>query len=375
MRPQRPPVPSPYVDLPVDHLLILPPNHTTRYRIAAGLTLAEIEALDETDNGLRIPVEGLDYKALLEAIAVTLSEPEKRDTNVAVIPRWGDDRARHRAIQAARPLVHLLEEYSASWICDVLRRGALRVHFQPLVQYPPGRVHGYECLLRGVSADGRLIPPARLFDAAARLGMQYLLDYESTRAAVAGAAALGVSGTRYFINLIAAAVTEPAAGAQSMLAAVEAGGGSPGQFTFEIVDAESCRDRGHLLDLVRAYRDAGFRISLDDVGAGGASLLCLEDLRPDYVKLDASLCRQAPASDLEADLLHDLAERTRQRGIVAVAKGLENLDQLRFAMDAGVRLTQGFVHAHPAAVPLDSGAEDRLLDQVKATAARLSARR
>jgi len=131
------------------------------------------------------------------------------------------------------------------------------------------------------------------------------------------------------------------------------------------VDAESSLDRRHLLAVVETYREAGFRISLDDVGAGGASLLNLEDLRPDYVKLDASLCRQASASELEAELLHDVVERARQQGIVAVAKGLENVQQLRFAMDAGVRVTQGFVHAQPAAVPLDSASEDRLLEQVR----------
>ena len=372
MRAQRPPVPSPFVDLPVDHLLILPPSRATHNRIAAGLALADVEttqAVEETVNGaLRIAVEGLDYKTLLEAVGANLSDADKRDTRIAVVPRWADDRARSRAFGAARPLAHLLEEYSASWICGVLQRGALQVHFQPLVQYPPGRVFGYECLLRGLSPDGRLIAPARLFGAAARLGMQYLLDHESARAAIAGAASLGFANAQYFINLMAGAVEDPGVAAESLLAAAKAGGLSPAQITFEIVDAESCTDRAHLLAIVRTFRDAGFRISLDDVGAGGASLLRLDELRPDYVKLDAAICRGALTGMLEAHLLRDLAKSARESGVVAVAKGLENADQLRFAIDAGVEVTQGFVHAQPAPTPLDSAAEDRVLEQIKCVA-------
>jgi EAL domain-containing protein (putative c-di-GMP-specific phosphodiesterase class I) len=244
----------------------------------------------------------------------------------------------------------------------------LRIHFQPLVQYPPGRVHGYECLVRGVGADGRLIPPARLFEAAGRLGMAYLLDQQSCRAAVAGAAEVGFSNVTYFINVMAGAIDNPDVCARSTAAAVEIGGLRPEQVTFEIVASEGCRDRKHLARLVRCYREAGFGVSLDDVGAGTASLLSLDELRPDYVKLDAELCRRAADHRAEAGFLRELSETARQRGIIAIAKGIETEDQLRFAIDAGVRVTQGYVHAHPAATPLDAPGEDAVLRQVRRTA-------
>jgi EAL domain-containing protein (putative c-di-GMP-specific phosphodiesterase class I) len=103
--------------------------------------------------------------------------------------------------------------------------------------------------------------------------------------------------------------------------------------------------------------------------------LSLEDLRPDYVKLDAGLCRHAPASELEAELLHDLVEAARQQGIVAVAKGIETVEQLRFVVGAGVRVTQGFLHAKPAPVPLDLEAEEKMLERVRDLAGADSARK
>ena len=172
---------------------------------------------------------------------------------------------------------------------------------------------------------------------------------------------------QYFINVMAGAIGDPRTHADATLAAVEMGGLRADQVTFEVVESEGCRDRQKLGAVVRAYHDAGFHVSLDDVGAGAASLLSLEELRPDYVKLDADLCRDAANDRAKADLLRTLSEAARQRGVIAVAKGLETERQLRFAIDAGVRVTQGFVHAEPTAGPLDAPVEDQLLRQVRRT--------
>jgi EAL domain-containing protein (putative c-di-GMP-specific phosphodiesterase class I) len=365
-RVHRPAEPSAYVDLPVDHLLILPPNLLARNRIAAALSIAQVEAAQDTSHGgLRVAAEGLDYQTLLEAVGASLSDAERRDTGVAVIPRWADEATRDRAIAAARPLCEILEECSASWVCRLLRRGGLAIHFQPLVQFPPWRVYGYECLLRGVSSDGRLVPPARLFDAAAKLGMQYLLDYQGVRAALAAGTGLGFCDGLWFINVIAAAVEDPGESARAMVELAERAGLRPWRVVFEITDAEGVVDRRHLFEVVRGYRAAGFRISLDDVGAGGASLLPLGELRPDYIKVDGAVCRGALHSRLECDLLHQLGEVADELGIVAIAKGLENADQLRLAQDAGLRLTQGFIHGSPGPAPLDVAGESRLIARLK----------
>jgi EAL domain-containing protein (putative c-di-GMP-specific phosphodiesterase class I) len=351
----------------VDHLLFLPPNLVTAQRLRGELAAAEL-AVDASRRGLRVAVGEVDWRALLEGISTVLSDHERRGTRVAIIARGADERSERKAIAVARSLAEILERYSDTWLHGLLERRGLCIHFQPLVQYPPGRVHGYECLVRGVGSTGKLIAPARLFDAAGRLGMAYLLDQQSCKAAVAGAADVGFSNIQFFINIMAGAIDNPTVHAESCLAAVEIGGLRPEQITFEIVDAEACRDRKRLRELLECYRDAGFNVSLDDVGDGAASLLSLEELRPDYIKLDADLCRRAVMGGSHAEVLRQLIETARQRGVIAIAKAIETEDQLRFAIDAGVRLTQGYVHAHPAATPLEAPDEDQVLRQVRRTA-------
>jgi EAL domain-containing protein (putative c-di-GMP-specific phosphodiesterase class I) len=358
---------------PVGHLLLLAPNFETTLRLLGELAAAGV-FIEQTPprqrrRGLRVPVGDTDWRTILQSIAAALTPRQRAQTRVALVPRGGDDRAQRVALLAARTLADLLTGYADAWLAKLLQRGGLRVHLQPLVQYPPGQVFGYECLIRGLDADGRLIAPARLFAAAARSQMTCLLDQQACRAAVATAADLGFANLRFFVNVMpTAAIDDPATHIRAALAAVQNSGLQPAQIVFELVQAETCRDRRKLAAFIQACHAAGFSVSLDDVAAGGASLLCLEDLKPDYVKFDAHLCRAAPHDPAAADLLRGVADTARRSQIVAIAKGIETEDQLRFTIDIGVPLTQGHVHARPAPTPLDADTEDQVLRQVRRTA-------
>jgi EAL domain-containing protein (putative c-di-GMP-specific phosphodiesterase class I) len=351
----------------IEHLLFLPPNQVVSHRVGEELAAAGLY-FSEAQRGLRVAVGDVDWKALLEGVSEALSERELRDTRVALIPRDADEKASRKAVIIARSFAEILENYSDAWLCELMQQNGLRVHLQPLVQYPPGRIHGYECLVRGVGAGGKLLPPSRLFEAADRLDMAYLLDQQACKAAIAAAAEVGFSNIQFFINVMPGAIADPAVHAQSSLAAVEMGGLRADQITFELVQSETCRDRKQLRRIIDTYREAGFNVSLDDVGAGAASLLSLADLRPDYIKLDGELCRRAADESGHARLLRDLIEAARQHGVIAIAKGIETEEQLRCAIDAGARVTQGHIHAHAASTPLEAADEDFILRQVRRTA-------
>ena len=73
----------------------------------------------------------------------------------------------HQAIFRSHVLEDLIGQVQCQWFSDVMaRRDGVVIHLQPLLQYPPGRIHGYECLMRGVDETGQIISPNRMFDAA-----------------------------------------------------------------------------------------------------------------------------------------------------------------------------------------------------------------
>ncbi len=55
-------------------------------------------------------------------------------------------------------------------------------------------------------------------------------------------------------------------------------------------------DREHLNSILTHYRNAGFRVALDDVGAGYSGLMMLAEFEPDLIKIDRSLIEKVVES-------------------------------------------------------------------------------
>lgn len=97
------------------------------------------------------------------------------------------------------------------------------------------------------------------------------------------------------------------------------------------------------------WRQAGYRIALDDFGAGYASLPILSTLMPDYIKIDRTCIVRATKSEKYCDFLRHLlkgaAEFTTE-GLIA--EGIEQPAELQIARDLGARHAQGFLLGRPA---------------------------
>ncbi|HEX2973623.1 MAG TPA: EAL domain-containing protein [Tepidisphaeraceae bacterium] len=351
----------------VEYLLISPPNSVTSRRVRVQMMAAGLETV-ESEMGLRVSVGGMDWRMVLEALGMGLSEAERQDTRVATGGADDDLAAIHRAIFRAQSVEGLLSSAADEWFEQVLSRGRIAVYFQPLVQYPPGRLHGYECLMRGVDEDGQIIAPTRMFEAARRLGKIAELDDKCRSAAIAAAAHMKTTGVNFFINVIPSAIREPKRFLNATLAELDAGGLRPQDVTFEVVETEKVHDQRQLMNLLAYYRKAGFKVALDDVGAGYSSLLSLSKLRPDYIKLEGELVRRAAQSSLEAKIVADLAETARQNGIITIAEGIETAEELRLVLDCGIRVTQGFFHAKPQPRGLTAEETGEIVDRAAGVA-------
>jgi EAL domain-containing protein (putative c-di-GMP-specific phosphodiesterase class I) len=347
----------------VEYLLISPPNAVAGRRVRVQMMAAGLETR-ESDMGLRIACGQLDWRMILESIGAGLSPAERRDTRVATAGACDDSAVVHRSIFRAQSLEMLLSSVADQWFEEVLSRGGIAVYFQPMLQYPPGRLHGYECLMRGVDVDGTIIPPNRMFEAARRLGKIAELDEKCRRAAIVAAAHMKATGVNFFINVVPSAIREPKRFLNATLAELAAGGLRPQQMTFEVVETDEVQDQRQLANLLAYYRKAGFKVALDDVGAGYSSLLSLSRLRPDYIKLEGELVRRAAQSSLEAKIVADLAETARQNGIITIAEGIETPEELRLVLDCGIRVTQGFFHAKPQPRALTADETREIVDRV-----------
>ncbi len=124
---------------------------------------------------------------LISCVSEAMSDRELADTR-ALFKIGGDELS-----VSDIPRVQSLSQPSAldrsEWLLDMLSEDRLRTHFQPTVRtMDPTKIYGQECLLRGIGAEGSLVPPNKIFEAARDAGMLFQTDLAARRTEQSGRA-------------------------------------------------------------------------------------------------------------------------------------------------------------------------------------------
>ncbi len=219
--------------------------------------------------------------------------------------------------------------------------------YQPIVRLDDYAVLGYEILSRGPDLS-QLQRPEALFELARDAGRVTELDRICRLAAARGSACLPSRYLR-FIN------TEPLAlfySSRSDLFIKEFLAAIPedmhSQTVIEITENSAVADFAHIRTLLRELRDRGFRVAVDDAGAGYAGLQTMVELEPDFIKLDISLTRGIERSVVKQRLVGMLRDFCSQTDTQLIAEGVETRQQLDALLDLGITYGQGYLFAYPA---------------------------
>jgi EAL domain-containing protein (putative c-di-GMP-specific phosphodiesterase class I) len=112
----------------------------------------------------------------------------------------------------------------------------------------------------------------------------------------------------------------------------------------------------HIADVrarIGRLRESGFRIAVDDLGAGYAGLTSFAHLEPEVVKLDMSLVRDVHAQPTKQTLVRTMISMCRELGMKVVAEGVETPEERDAIVETGCDLMQGYLFAKPGpAFPL-----------------------
>ena len=98
------------------------------------------------------------------------------------------------------------------------------------------------------------------------------------------------------------------------------------------------------LDWLRAR---GFRIAVDDLGAGYAGLTSFAHLSPDFVKFDMSLIRGIADSDTKQKLIRTMNALCHELSTETVGEGVETAVERDHVSRLGCDLLQGYLHGRP----------------------------
>lgn len=295
-----------------------------------------------------IDLEGAALDRLAALLPTIMSEPELEQSRVLLQPVR--ERLQALALLNTDSAATFVAKVQGEWLAELLRAEQLDTVFQPICDMRSGLPVAHECLMRG-RWNGETVYPGALIDTARATGLLFQLDRAARIAAIENAARRGVE-TDVFVNFNPTSIYNPAACLQTTVRAAERAGIDCRRIVFEVVESDEVRDTEHLLSILRFYRKEGFRVALDDLGAGYSSLHLLTQIQPDVVKLDMGLIRGIDADPIRQRVVEHLLSLARSLGVTTVVEGVETSAERDFCRSAGADLAQGYLYGRPDAEPL-----------------------
>lgn len=212
--------------------------------------------------------------------------------------------------------------------------------FQPIVSWSGRKIIAFEALVR--SGEPTLANPVELIETAERLGKLHDLG-RRIRGAVATAIPRLPGGSEVFANLHPfdledADLYSPKAPLSLFSKRV----------VLEITERASLDTIGDARKKIAKLRELGFRIALDDLGAGHAGLSTFAKVEPDLVKLDMSLTRGADKEPIRKQVITSMVELCRKLNMEVVTEGIETPAERDAIASAGCDLMQGYLFARPS---------------------------
>jgi EAL domain-containing protein (putative c-di-GMP-specific phosphodiesterase class I)/CheY-like chemotaxis protein len=215
---------------------------------------------------------------------------------------------------------------------------------QPIVRARDGSCFGHELLLRPSGA--RLPTPTAALEAAERLCRVPEVGRVVRRLAAATPTA---PGTSLFVNVHTLELAD-----EELYAAEAPLSRRARDVVLEITERGSLESVVDLDGHIRALRALGYRVAIDDLGAGYAALNSFAALQPDVAKLDMTLVRGVDADPYRRKLISSVTTMCRDLGILVVAEGIETRAEREVLVDLECDLLQGFAIGRPGPSPAAS---------------------
>jgi diguanylate cyclase (GGDEF)-like protein/PAS domain S-box-containing protein len=252
----------------------------------------------------------------------------------------------HKSMLAARKTLAELRQS----IVD----GAFEMHLQPICRSHDRQVIGFENLLRWRPASGEIIGPDGFLNLARQHGLMVELDCLAMQLAVRSKATLAKAGLGNLFcsfNVGPEALNSPTY-VDRLISECQSYCVSPQQMTIEIHETTVIGGPdSRAAQTVERLSNVGFRVALDDFGAGSTGLAKLASMNIHSVKLDRSLVAGLPDDLTAGSVMRALCSLCTDMNLFLIVEGVETVAQLDLAKEFGCTMAQGYLFSKP--IPIE----------------------
>jgi EAL domain-containing protein (putative c-di-GMP-specific phosphodiesterase class I)/GGDEF domain-containing protein len=342
--------------------------------------LREVETLTRADGTFLVLIEERDPKfragRVAERALIELGMPVSvrgrpaalaPSAGIAVFPEDGDDG--ESLVRKAREALGLAEAAGGNTfrfpsspttglvsrrmaIERALERAVEREHFlleyQPQVDLETGEVVGAEALIRwrdgelGLVEPSEFVPLLESADLIEEVG-EWVLRRACQQAAEWARAgeplkvSVNVSAKQFILGDVVRVV-------QGALAETKL---APELLTLELTEGVMLDTTPSVREALRALRESGVRVAVDDFGTGYASLHYVKHFPMDVIKIDKEFVRGLPLNAENAAITNAIVSLAHSMNLTVVAEGVETEAEAEFLRDLRCRIAQGYLHGQP----------------------------
>lgn len=242
---------------------------------------------------------------------------------------------------------------SAAELQEIIRSNQLSSVFQPILDLRNASLFGYEALTRG-PVNSLLHSPLNLFETASRHGLMAPLEFSCREVACTRFVQFGAEG-KLFLNVSPMSLVEKDYQEEMAERTLRELGLPAERIVIELSEQYPLDDYELMRRATDHFRNLGFQIAIDDLGAGYAGLRAWSELRPDYVKVDRHFIEQINEDPVKREFLRSIMEIAKEMNCKVVAEGIETADQLITVQSLGVHFGQGYFLGRPETIPVAAG--------------------
>jgi diguanylate cyclase (GGDEF)-like protein len=236
-------------------------------------------------------------------------------------------------------------------LINIIDGEKLTPHLQPIVSLIQKKIIGYEALIRGPS-DSPLHSAFNLFNTAERFKLSTKLEFLCRELVIQRYASLAIK-EKLFINVNTSVLLRPDFKTGITIKLLNKFGVDPRLIVIELTEYQPIDNYELMRNAAIHYRNMGFEIALDDLGAGYSGLRLWSELLPDYIKIDKHFIHNINSDPVKFNFVQSIQNIANSLHCCVIAEGIETENEFKAIAKLGITHAQGYYFAKPTFIPVE----------------------
>lgn len=245
----------------------------------------------------------------------------------------------------SKPILQLEESEEVIELENILQNEDIITVYQPIVSLINGNTIGYEALSRGPHKS-TLQYPDKLFEAARNQNKTWELELLCRVKAIQRAKDIK-EDELLFINVDPYIFRDEKFEKGLTKEFLSKHNISSQNIIFEITEKTAIEDYYTFKKALNNYIDQGFKIAIDDTGAGYSGLKTISETRPHFIKIDMDIIRDINRDTFKQALIEAFVKLSSATNMRVIAEGIETEEELATLINLGVYAGQGYFLSRP----------------------------